>query len=117
MLLYTDRFCTDVAGIHPNILITTWLKNGKGVAWHIAPGALLPADDRAATMGIQVELIKSIVQTSEDIFGKTRYIMSSLAKADCYNFVLKDPDYVFCMVIARPYDHNVVDKVLNMLLA
>jgi hypothetical protein len=41
--------------------------------------------------------------------------MSSLDRVDSYNFVSKDPDYVFCMVIARPYDRNVVDKVLDVL--
>lgn len=113
--MYTNEFCAQVAKIHPNILITAWLKNSKGIAWHLAPGAPVLADDRAATMGIQVELIKSIVQTSEDIFGRTRYILSSLDKVDSYNFVGRDPDYVFCMVIARPYDRNIVDKILGML--
>lgn len=113
--MYTDEFCAQVAKLHPNILITAWLNNSKGIAWHLAPRAPVPADERAATMGLQVELIRSIVQTSEDIFGRARYILSSLERVDSYNFVGKDPDHVFCMVIARPYDRNIVDKILEMI--
>lgn len=75
----------------------------------------MPADDRAATIGTQVVLIRSIAQTSEDILGKTRYVMSSLDRADSYNFVSKDPDYIFCMVIAMPHDRSVIDKALDRL--
>lgn len=87
---YTDEFCAQVASIQSSILITAWLNNSKGIAWHLAPRAPVPADERAATVGPQVELIRSIVQTSEDIFGSSWHILSSLERVDSYDFVSKD---------------------------
>ncbi|AIC15102.1 hypothetical protein NVIE_008790 [Nitrososphaera viennensis EN76] len=105
-----------MAKIHQNIAIAAWLEKGKAIAWYVAPEIPIPAEDKQVSMGIQAELIKPILKTNEDYFGKNRYMMLSQENADMFMFPTDDPDHLLTRVVARPYDHNeLAEKVMARL--
>ena len=103
---YTPEFCARVAKVHRNITITAWLHKGKAVAWYVAPEVPVPGEERHEIMGIQTEIVRSILKTNEDYFGRARYIMMSMENADVFHFVGKDPDYGLSVIVRRPYEHE-----------
>lgn len=107
---YTNESCARIAKVHPNIVITAWLRKNKAVAWHVAPGFPAPSADRHDIMGLQTEIIKSILKTNEEYFGKASYIMMSLENVDVFHFIGKEPDYGLSVVVKRPYDQDALVK-------
>jgi hypothetical protein len=66
----------------------------------------IPAEDKQGKTGVQAELIRSVLKTNEDYFGKTRYIMHSQENADVFALFVDDPDYMLTLVIMRPYSYD-----------
>jgi len=107
---YTNEFCAQVAKVNPNIVITAWLRKNKAVAWYVAPGVPVPKEERNEIMGLQTEIVRSILKTNEEYFGKARYIMMSMENADVFHFAGKEPDYGLSVVVRRPYEHDALVK-------
>lgn len=105
-------FCESVARRHEQIIIAAMVKEGESIGWFVKPGVPVPNESASAMKVVQTEIVTSIIKQNESYLGKVSYIHVKQELADVILFPLLDRT-VFCIVLQRPYDLDVITCMVS----
>lgn len=105
-------FCESVARRHEQIIIAAMVREGESIGWFVKPGVPVPNESASAIKVVQTEIVTSIIKQNESYLGKISYIHVKQELADVILFPLLDRT-VFCIVLQRPYDLDVITCMVS----
>jgi len=88
------------------------VKEGESIGWFVKPGVPVPNESASALKVVQTEIVTSIIKQNESYLGKVSYIHVRQELADVILFPLRDR-VVFCIVLQRPYDLDVITYTVS----
>lgn len=104
------QICKEIVGLHDGIIGAEIAEKGATVAAHAKSGSF-PKLERLL---VQTELYISILQASQEQFGRPHYIMAHNDGIDLYFFpvIINGRKMILVVRVAVPYEHEqLVGKV------